>query len=422
MKCCSYNIFDKNIFFQIRMTEYVSILSCISVEEGQGGEVTEDELSEEERKEVQETVDDLISIQNPDIMKRNLTHLVTENIKTKKKLKVLESDLERRGTNFLIDCDGEEETEQTQPEEMILSDSVGVLGGKVDCPPSPSSTPSKFGSCFNCEGSHLLSECSEPRDEEKISRRKTEMRNSKPASTPRYHLEERQRFGGLKPGLPSPRLREALGLRSEELPRYIYMMRQLGYPPGWLSDARVSQSGLALYHNKVETGQEDGEVGEVGEVKDEGEEAKEQYDLDRLITWPGFNGEAKQFRDDSAWHRVRPDISWEHSPAEMGRRLGASRQRSYVRGEMQDLASNNTGDITRNSSGEMSPPGEEQDSPMEEVETVNTPVKERVTATDPGTLNNSRATHFSLFDNFRNPHSGVIFTISKYPRVFKVRR
>ena len=73
------------------MTEYVSILSCISVEDGQEAEQTDEveELSEEERREVQETVEDLLSMQNPDILKRNLSHLVTENIRTKKKLKLV---------------------------------------------------------------------------------------------------------------------------------------------------------------------------------------------------------------------------------------------------------------------------------------------------------------------------------------------
>ena len=73
------------------MTEYVSILSCISVEDSQGTEQTgtEEELDEEELKEVQETVEDLLSIQNPNILKRNLTTMVTENIKSKKKLKIL---------------------------------------------------------------------------------------------------------------------------------------------------------------------------------------------------------------------------------------------------------------------------------------------------------------------------------------------
>ena len=45
----------------------------------------------------------------------------------------------------------------------------------------------------------------------------------------RYHEDEPQKFGHLTPGLPSSKLREALGLRTEELPRYLYRMRELGY-------------------------------------------------------------------------------------------------------------------------------------------------------------------------------------------------
>ena len=51
------------------MTEYVSILSCISVEDGQEVEQSEEELSVEDLKEVEETVEDLLSMQNPDILK-----------------------------------------------------------------------------------------------------------------------------------------------------------------------------------------------------------------------------------------------------------------------------------------------------------------------------------------------------------------
>ena len=42
-------------------------------------------------------------------------------------------------------------------------------------------------------------------------------------------------------------LREALGLRDDQLPPYIYQMRVLGYPPGWLEEARMATSGLALF-------------------------------------------------------------------------------------------------------------------------------------------------------------------------------
>lgn len=42
-------------------------------------------------------------------------------------------------------------------------------------------------------------------------------------------------------------LREALGLQQNQLPSYIYMMRQLGYPPGWLEATVQHTSGLAMF-------------------------------------------------------------------------------------------------------------------------------------------------------------------------------
>lgn len=45
----------------------------------------------------------------------------------------------------------------------------------------------------------------------------------------------------------SDELRKALGLKSQDLPDYIYRMRLLGYPPGYLLEAEVTSSGLAVY-------------------------------------------------------------------------------------------------------------------------------------------------------------------------------
>ena len=59
----------------------------------------------------------------------------------------------------------------------------------------------------------------------------------------RYHVDGTQRFGQLKPGLPSRNLQEALGLRENQLPPYIYRMREVGYPPGWLKEAEIHHSG-----------------------------------------------------------------------------------------------------------------------------------------------------------------------------------
>ena len=101
-------------------------------------------------------------------------------------------------------------------------------------------------------------------------------------------------------GLPSKKLSEALGLRRDYLPAYIYKLREMGYPPGWLQQAEISQSGVALYleeGRKVETGEE-GEVVDVGD--------KMQYDTKKLVSWPGFNTEMpKNYRDESDRYRVR---------------------------------------------------------------------------------------------------------------------
>lgn len=60
-----------------------------------------------------------------------------------------------------------------------------------------------------------------------------------------------QRFGHLVAGELSKDLRNALGLRSKELPTHIYRMRMLGYPPGWLEQAKVSGSGLTMFDSEV---------------------------------------------------------------------------------------------------------------------------------------------------------------------------
>lgn len=48
----------------------------------------------------------------------------------------------------------------------------------------------------------------------------------------------------------SGELQDALGVTSKSLPPFIYRMRQLGYPPGWLKEAEMEHSGLALYDGK----------------------------------------------------------------------------------------------------------------------------------------------------------------------------
>ena len=63
----------------------------------------------------------------------------------------------------------------------------------------------------------------------------------------RYHTDEEQKFPHVQPGKISDRLRKAMGLRPDQAPPYIYRMRELGYPPGWVEEAKVSHSGLTMF-------------------------------------------------------------------------------------------------------------------------------------------------------------------------------
>lgn len=105
------------------------------------------------------------------------------------------------------------------------------------------------GNCWNCSGDHSLRDCKEKRDPVAISRAKqTFMQKTR---TERYHIDAEQKYNHLVPGQISGNLRQALGLRSRELPLYIYKMRLYGYPEGWLEEAKINHSGLSLFHSEV---------------------------------------------------------------------------------------------------------------------------------------------------------------------------
>ncbi|KAL2298345.1 hypothetical protein Nmel_015339 [Mimus melanotis] len=97
----------------------------------------------------------------------------------------------------------------------------------------------------------------------------------------RYHAEEvEERFGKFKPGVISGVLQDALGVTDKSLPPFIYRMRQLGYPPGWLKEAEMEHSGLALYDGKGEVEGEDGCSPQPKRIT---------YDVSKLVNYPGFN-------------------------------------------------------------------------------------------------------------------------------------
>nr|XP_012147321.1 PREDICTED: zinc finger CCHC domain-containing protein 8 homolog isoform X1 [Megachile rotundata] len=137
--------------------------------------------------------------------------------------------------------------------------------------------------CFNCLENHNLRDCPNPRNQTNIdkNRKNFNMKNSRAL---RYHLEDDQKFGHLIPGQLSSNLRKALGLKSNELPKHIYRMRELGYPPGWLEEARLQHSGLSLFNSDGVP--EDDPNDEPGEII-EGD--RDQYDIRKIYDFPGFN-------------------------------------------------------------------------------------------------------------------------------------
>ncbi|KAM8759601.1 zinc finger CCHC domain-containing protein 8 [Acanthopagrus schlegelii] len=139
--------------------------------------------------------------------------------------------------------------------------------------------------CFNCgSGGHQLRDCPKPKDMAAINERRKEFNqnnNQAMQSNQRYHADEvEERFAKYKPGVMSDELLSALGIDSNTLPPLIYRMRQLGYPPGWLKEAEMENSGLSLY---------DGNVSNDGNITDSTNSQNISYDVSRLIDFPGFN-------------------------------------------------------------------------------------------------------------------------------------
>ncbi|XP_063721493.1 zinc finger CCHC domain-containing protein 8-like isoform X2 [Symsagittifera roscoffensis] len=192
-------------------------------------------------------------------------------------------------------------------------------------PDKPSETKKFQMSCFNCGGPHNLRECTEKRDLVRISQNRQaliERFGAAPglaAKSTRYHLEVSEvdkRFTKFTPGRISQELREALGLQRKTLPLFVYKMRQLGYPPGWLIEAEVQSSGLDLIQ-----GERDSQLVEDGEVvcmEDADSKAKQDaanaekenkvtYNIDKLVTYPGFNSKIPEGVRDEC-NKMRPPM------------------------------------------------------------------------------------------------------------------
>ncbi|XP_048479466.1 zinc finger CCHC domain-containing protein 8 homolog [Plutella xylostella] len=199
-----------------------------------------------------------------------------------------------------------------------------VLTHEVAKEDSPPPTPRRGPSCFNCDGAHQLRDCTEPRNNAKIMEKRKAMNANRVG---RYHVEDEQKYGHLTPGRISGALRHALGLRRDELPMHVYRMRLLGYPPGWLEDARISHSGITMFDSTgkavLDPEEEDGEVSEPG--------SKDKFDIKKIHDYPGFNVPASSRYIEEAHCYGLPPMSEQDSKMQMLTVLAPNAMMAYKR-------------------------------------------------------------------------------------------
>ena len=153
--------------------------------------------------------------------------------------------------------------------------------------------------CFNCGSEiHGIKDCKEKRNPAEINRRKDELNKlmGPRRGGPQLRLFEAsdsygnsKKFAGLKPGVISDDLKKAMGLRQSSLPPWIYSMRRLGYPPGWLKEAEVNESGVAV--------KEEGELNELNHISLEPtKQILTGLDQNKIVDYPGYNSPGKGSR------------------------------------------------------------------------------------------------------------------------------
>jgi len=255
-------------------------------------------------------------------------------------LKELKAKLDRweQGTeeDFVIDKgDANDDSVVEITENVSISyDTVGNPMSSNEKTPKQES--SSRNSCFNCGGSHMISECKEPKDHARIAANRRQFGGGGGGGPQaRYHVDEKQKLAHVRPGLPSKRLRKALGVKDKRLPEFIYRMRDLGYPPAWLRHAAVNHSGLSMYidRERVVTAEETTN-GEDGELENDFKNV--QYDAEKLVEWPGFNVDMpKGFTDESRYYRA-PGMKENQSLTYMKGHMSVYEHKGYIRGQMAD--------------------------------------------------------------------------------------
>lgn len=232
---------------------------------------------------------------------------------------------------FFVDTDPCNDAQSEIPRYQEVSKVMTNLPEETPEPP----LRKRGATCFNCGGGHQLRECPLPRNNAKIAENR---RQKGAAKVGRYHIEDDQKYGHLIPGRISGQLRHALCLKRHELPLYIYRMRLLGYPPGWLEDARISHSGITMFDSGgnavLDPEEEDGELCEQG--------SKDKFDIKKILDFPGFNVPASSRYKEEAHLYGLPPISEQDSKMAMLQMLAPNAMKAYKRKKLIMFPSSST--------------------------------------------------------------------------------
>ncbi|KAK0393944.1 hypothetical protein QR680_000484 [Steinernema hermaphroditum] len=133
------------------------------------------------------------------------------------------------------------DTERTDGSRRVRSNlsTAEILTYKVTTPGNsvPESSKCIKFLCFNCRGNHIRDFCPHPRNQSATRKSWSEFRAAlQPRSVPIVSTRYR-------PGLISRKLRAALGLQERDLPPWTYRMREQGYPPTYLKEAAIYDTG-----------------------------------------------------------------------------------------------------------------------------------------------------------------------------------
>ncbi|XP_050227598.1 uncharacterized protein LOC126677154 isoform X2 [Mercurialis annua] len=186
--------------------------------------------------------------------------------------------------------------------------------------------------CFNCGSySHSMKECRKPRNNAAVNNARKQhksKRNQNAGSrnaTRYYQNSSGGKYDGLKPGSLDAETRKLLGLRELDPPPWLYRMRELGYPPGYLDpDGEDQPSGITIFADEdVKEEHEDGEITQT----DNPEPPRKM-----TVEFPGMNALIPENADERIWalgavshnsarsrpvrrsnHSAQPSSRWHHN-------------------------------------------------------------------------------------------------------------